>query len=123
MLQVDYFSVKSYGKATRSSGEVRLVKDLESSIRGEDVVLVEDIVDTGLTVSYLVRSLLTRQPRSLRVCALLSKPARREVEVAIDYLGFEVPDRFVVGYGLDYAESYRNLPFIGLLPEDRIDRG
>ncbi len=120
-LKVDYLSVKSYGNATTSSGRVQLVKDLESSIRGEDVVLVEDIVDTGLTVSYLVRSLLTRQPRSLRVCALLSKPARREVDVAIDYLGFEVPDRFVVGYGLDYAERYRNLPFIGLLPEDRTE--
>lgn len=120
MLKIDYISIKSYGNATRSSGEVRLVKDLEASIRGQDVVLVEDIVDTGLTISYLVRNLLNRQPRSLRVCALLSKPARRQVDVEIDYLGFEVPDRFIVGYGLDYSERYRNLRYVGVLPE--VDR-
>ncbi len=117
MLKIDHISVKSYGNASRSSGEVQLVKDLEASIRGQDVVLVEDIVDTGLTISYLVRNLLTRQPRSLSVCALLSKPARRKVNVEIDYLGFEVPDRFIVGYGLDYSERYRNLPYVGVLPE------
>ena len=115
MLKIDYISVKSYGHASRSSGEVQLLNDLESSIRGQDVVLVEDIVDTGLTISYLVRSLLTRQPRSLSVCALLSKPARRQVEVEINHLGFEVPDRFIVGYGLDYSERYRNLPYVGWL--------
>ncbi len=116
MLKIDYISVKSYGNASTSAGEVQLVKDLETSIRGQDVVLVEDIVDTGLTISYLVRNLMTRQPRSLSVCALLSKPARRKADVEIDYLGFEVPDRFIVGYGLDHAERYRNLPYVGVLP-------
>lgn len=115
MLKVDYISVTSYRDATESSGEVRLVKDLESSIQGQTVVLVEDIVETGLTVSYLVRNLMTHRPSSLRVCALLSKPSRRRTEVEIDYLGFDVPDRFVVGYGLDHAEKYRNLPYLGVL--------
>ena len=111
MLKVDYISVTSYGDATESSGEVRLVKDLESSIQGQTVVLVEDIVETGLTVSYL----MTLRPSSLRVCSLLSKPSRRRTEVEIDYLGFDVPDCFVVGYGLDHAEKYRNLPYVGVL--------
>ncbi len=117
MLKLDYISVKSYGDTTASSGEVRLVKDLESSIQGQDVVLVEDIVDTGLTVSYLVRNLMTRRPGSLRVCALLSKPSKRRTQIEIDYLGFDVPDRFVVGYGLDHAERYRNLPYVGVLSD------
>jgi len=114
-LQVDFIALSSYGSATETSGQVQLVKDLESSIDGEDVILVEDIVDTGLTLNYLVGNLKSRNPASLRVCALLSKPSRRKVEVHIDYLGFEVPDSFVVGYGLDFDQQYRNLPYIGVL--------
>ncbi len=114
-LGVDFISVSSYGNATKTSGQVQLIKDLESSIEGIDVILVEDIVDTGLTIKYLLRNLESRGPRSLKVCTLLSKPARREVEVPIDYIGFEIPDRFVVGYGLDYDQKYRNLPYIGVL--------
>ncbi len=114
-LKVDYISVSSYGAATKSSGQVQLIKDLESSIEGVDVIIVEDIIDTGLTVSYLIRNLASRGPNSIRVCSLLSKPSRREVEVPIDYIGFEIPDKFVVGYGLDFDQKYRNLPFIGVL--------
>ncbi len=114
-LKVDFISVSSYGDATRTSGQVQLIKDLESGIQGEDVILVEDIIDTGLTASYLLRNLQSRGPASLAFCSLLSKPSRREVEVPIEYCGFEIPDEFVVGYGLDYAQKYRNLPFIGVL--------
>lgn len=114
-LQVDFISVSSYGAATRTSGQVQLIKDLESSIQGEDVLLVEDIIDTGLTAEYLLRNLSTRRPRSIRFCSLLSKPSRRQVDIKIDYLGFEIPDDFVVGYGLDYNQQFRNLPFIGIL--------
>ncbi|HUV14244.1 MAG TPA: hypoxanthine phosphoribosyltransferase [Acidobacteriota bacterium] len=117
-LKVDFMSVASYGPATDSSGEVRLVKDLETSILGLDVILVEDIVDTGLTLDYLLRNLNTRRPSSLRVCSLLSKPDRRRVEVPIDYQGFEVPDQFVVGYGLDFNQQFRNLPHVALLNQD-----
>jgi hypoxanthine phosphoribosyltransferase len=113
--EIDFMEVSSYGAGTSSSGVVRILKDLEEDITGRHVLIVEDIVDTGLTLSYLERSLLTRKPASLEICALLTKPSRRRVELDIKYLGFEVPDEFVVGYGLDYAGAYRNLPDICVL--------
>jgi hypoxanthine phosphoribosyltransferase len=116
-LVVDFISVFSYGSSTKSSGDVQLIKDLETSVHGREVVLVEDIVDTGLTLDYLLRNLQSRRPSSIRVCSLLSKPARRKVSVPVDYLGFEIPDQFVVGYGLDYDQKFRNLPFLALLKE------
>ncbi len=112
---MDFIAVSSYGKGTRSSGEVRLLKDLDAGLAGRDVVIVEDIVDTGLTLTYLQDILRARAPRSLRTACLLSKPSRRTVSVHVDYVGFEIPDRFVIGYGLDYDERYRNLPYIGVL--------
>jgi hypoxanthine phosphoribosyltransferase len=112
---VDFMAVASYGKGKQSSGQVRLNKDLDSSIEGLDVILVEDILDTGLTLSYLVRILQQRRPRSLRVCCLLDKPSRRIKEVKAHYVGFQIPNEFVVGYGLDYAERYRNLKDICVL--------
>jgi hypoxanthine phosphoribosyltransferase len=113
---IDLMEVSSYGGATtETSGLVRILKDLSSSIAGKDVLIVEDIIDTGLTLNYLLRYLRGKNPRSLRICALLDKPARRLVEISIDYRGFEIPDEFVVGYGLDFREFYRNLPFIGVL--------
>ncbi|MGH2408027.1 MAG: hypoxanthine phosphoribosyltransferase [Candidatus Limnocylindrales bacterium] len=113
---IDLMEVSSYGgMATETSGLVRILKDLSSSIEGRDVLIVEDIIDTGLTLNYLVRYLRGKGPRTLRICTLLDKPARRLVEIPIDYRGFEIPDRFVVGYGLDYGEHYRNLPYIGVL--------
>lgn len=118
-VRVDFISVSSYGTATESSGQVQLLKDVESSIQDVDVVLVEGIVDTGLTVNYLVRNLRSRQPASLRICALLSKPSRRKVEVPIDYIGFEIPDQFVVGYGLDYEQKYRNLASVSVLGDGK----
>jgi hypoxanthine phosphoribosyltransferase len=114
-LRVDFVSADSYGTAAESSGKVEFAKDVESDIQGLDVILVEDIVDTGLTVDYLLQKFRDRDPASLHTCALLSKPSRRQVEVPIDYLGFEIPGRFVVGYGLDYDQKYRNLPFIAAL--------
>ena len=114
-LEMDFMAISSYGASTESSGVVRLVMDLKSSITGRDVLIVEDIVDTGRTLAYILDNLRTRRPADIKVCALLSKPSRREVQVELDYLGFEIPDKFVVGYGLDYAENYRNLPFIGVL--------
>jgi hypoxanthine phosphoribosyltransferase len=115
-VQIDLMEVSSYGgTATETSGLVRILKDLRESIEGKDVLIVEDIIDTGLTLNYLLRYLRGKNPRSLRVCALLDKPARRLVEIDIAYLGFSIPDRFVIGYGLDYGEYYRNLPFIGVL--------
>src|SRR5215210_4457935 len=115
-VQIDLMEVSSYGGAsTESSGLVRILKDLSSPISGKDVLIVEDIIDTGLTLNYLLRYLRGKNPRSLRICALLDKPARRLVEIPIDYRGFEIPDEFVVGYGLDFGEFYRNLPFIGVL--------
>ncbi len=115
-VRIDLMEVSSYGgSATESSGLVRILKDLSSSIDGRDVLIVEDIIDTGLTLNYLVRYLRGKNPRSLRICTLLDKPARRLVDIAIDYRGFTIPDQFVVGYGLDYGEFYRNLPFIGVL--------
>jgi hypoxanthine phosphoribosyltransferase len=115
-VQIDLMEVSSYGGAsTETSGLVRILKDLSSSISGKDVLIVEDIIDTGLTLNYLLRYLRGKNPRSLRICALLDKPARRLVEIPIDYRGFTIPDEFVIGYGLDFNEYYRNLPFIGVL--------
>jgi hypoxanthine phosphoribosyltransferase len=122
-VQIDLMEVSSYGgAATESSGLVRILKDLSSSIDGRHVLIVEDIIDTGLTLNYLVRYLRGKNPASLKICTLLDKPARRIVEIAIDYRGFEIPDRFVIGYGLDYGEAYRNLRFVGVLrPEVYLD--
>jgi hypoxanthine phosphoribosyltransferase len=114
-LEMDFIAISSYGDSTESSGVVRLMMDLKSNITGRDVLIVEDIVDSGRTLAYILDNLQTRRPADIKVCALLSKPSRREIQVEIDYLGFEIPDKFVVGYGLDYAENYRNLPFIGVL--------
>ena len=112
---IDFIAVSSYGTSTKSSGQVQLLKDLEESIEGRDVVIVEDIVDTGLTLSYLQDILRARSPRRLRTACLLSKPSRRKVAVNVEYIGFTIEDRFVVGYGLDYGEKYRNLPYIGVI--------
>lgn len=113
--EIDFMDISSYGSGTSSSGVVRILKDLEEDITGRRVLIVEDIIDTGLTLSYLLRSLQARKPASLDICSLLSKPSRRRVELDVKYLGFEVPDEFVVGYGLDYAGAYRNLPDICIL--------
>jgi hypoxanthine phosphoribosyltransferase len=113
--EVDFMAVASYGSATESSGVVRILKDLDAPIDGRDVVIVEDIVDSGLTLNYLLRNLKARGPASLEVCALLTKPERREVELVPRYVGFEIPNRFAVGYGLDYAEKFRNLPYVATL--------
>jgi hypoxanthine phosphoribosyltransferase len=115
--EVDFMAVASYGSATESSGVVRILKDLDAPIEGRDVLIVEDIVDSGLTLSYLLRNLEGRGPASLEVCALLTKPERREVELVPRYVGFEIPNRFAVGYGLDFAERYRNLPYVATLSE------
>jgi hypoxanthine phosphoribosyltransferase len=112
---IDFVAISSYGKSTRSSGEVRLLKDLDTGLEGRDVVIVEDIVDTGLTLTYLQDILRARGPRTLRTACLLSKPSRRKVDVTVDYVGFTIEDKFVVGYGLDYGEHYRNLPYIGVV--------
>jgi hypoxanthine phosphoribosyltransferase len=112
---IDFMACSSYGGGTTSTGEVRLSKDLDSGLEGRDVIIVEDIVDTGLTLHYLQEILLARGPRTLRTACLLSKPSRRKIDVKVDYVGFTIEDRFVVGYGLDYAEQYRNLPYIGVL--------
>lgn len=112
---LDFMSVSSYGNATSSSGRVRIVKDLDEPIEGQDVLVVEDIVDSGRTLSYLMEILKSRNPKSLKLCTLLDKPDRREAEVHVDYTGFQIPDAFVVGYGLDYQQKYRNLPFIGVV--------
>jgi hypoxanthine phosphoribosyltransferase len=114
-LSFDFIAVGSYGSLTRSSGEVRILKDLDESLEGKDVLLVEDIVDTGLTLHYLVQNLRARGPQSLRISALLNKPTRREIEVPVEYVGFDIPDEYVVGYGLDYDQRYRNLPHIHIL--------
>ena len=114
-VSLDFMAVSSYAKGTTSSGEVKMVKDLDSALDGRNVIIVEDIVDTGLTLSYLQQILRRRHPKSLRTACLLSKPSRRKVDVAVEYVGFTIEDRFVVGYGLDYAEGYRNLPYITVL--------
>ena len=113
--EVDFMAVASYGSATKSSGVVRILKDLDAVIEGRDVLIVEDIVDSGLTLRYLLRNLGARNPRSLEVCALLTKPARRKVDLPTRYVGFEIPNRFAIGYGLDHGERYRNLPFVAAL--------
>ncbi len=114
-LSVDFMAVSSYERGTHSTGVVRILKDLDRNIEGQHVVVVEDIIDTGLTLSYLLEALQARHPATLRVCALLDKRGRRRVDLQLDYVGFEIPDEFVVGYGLDYAGLYRNLPYIGVL--------
>jgi hypoxanthine phosphoribosyltransferase len=113
--EIDFMAISSYGAGTDSSGVVRILKDLDINIEGRDVLVVEDIIDSGLTLSYLMRNLESRQPASLEICALLTKPGRREIDVPVRYVGFEIPNRFVVGYGLDFAERYRNLPYVGVL--------
>jgi hypoxanthine phosphoribosyltransferase len=117
--EVDFMAVSSYGSATDSSGVVRILKDLDASIAGRDVLLVEDIVDSGLTLHYLLRNLRAREPRSLEVCALLTKPERRRVDLPIRYVGFEIPNRFAIGYGLDHGQRYRNLRFVAALQESK----
>ena len=121
--EVDFMAISSYGDSTDSSGIVRILKDLDINIEGRDVLVVEDIIDSGLTLSYLMRNLESREPASLEVCALMTKPARREIDVPVRYIGFEIPNRFVVGYGLDFGERYRNLPYVGVLNEELIPEG
>jgi hypoxanthine phosphoribosyltransferase len=121
--EVDFMAISSYGAQTDSSGVVRILKDLDINIEGRHVLVVEDIIDSGLTLSYLMRNLESREPASLEVCALLTKPARREIEVPVRWVGFEIPNRFVIGYGLDFAERYRNLPYVGVLSEELIPEG
>jgi len=117
-LAIDFIATSSYGQSTESSGVVRLLKDLETDIAGRHVLIVEDIIDSGLTLDYLRSQLQRRNPASLRICALLNKPDRRVADVPVDYLGFDIPNEFVVGYGLDYGERYRNLPYIGVLKKE-----
>ena len=121
--EIDFMAISSYGASTDSSGVVRILKDLDINIEGRDVLVVEDIIDSGLTLSYLMRNLEARGPASLEVCALLTKPARREIDVPVRYTGFEIPNRFVIGYGLDFAERYRNLPYVAVLSDDLIPEG
>ena len=121
--EVDFMAISSYGDATDSSGIVRILKDLDISIEGRDVLVVEDIIDSGLTLSYLLRNLDSREPTDIEICALLTKPDRREIEVPVKYVGFEIPNKFVIGYGLDFAERYRNLPYVGVLDARLIPEG
>ena len=121
--EVDFMAISSYGDSTDSSGIVRILKDLDINIEGRDVLVVEDIIDSGLTLSYLMRNLESREPASLEVCALLTKPARREIDVPVRWIGFEIPNKFVIGYGLDFAERYRNLPYVGVLSEELMPEG
>jgi len=116
--EIDFMAISSYGAATDSSGVVRILKDLDINIEGRHVLVVEDIIDSGLTLSYLLRNLESREPASLEICALLTKPDRREIDVPVRYVGFEIPNKFVIGYGLDFAERYRNLPYVGVLEQD-----
>lgn len=118
--QVDFMAVSSYGSATSSSGVVRILKDLDHSIEGQHVLIVEDIIDSGLTLQYLLRNLRSRKPASLEVCSLLTKPSRREVDLPIRYTGFQLPDRYAVGYGLDLDQRYRNLPYVAALTPDAV---
>ena len=118
--EVDFMAISSYGDSTDSSGIVRILKDLDINIEGRDVLVVEDIIDSGLTRSYLMRNLESREPASLEVCALMTKPDRREIDVPVRYIGFEIPNRFVVGYGLDFGERYRNLPYVAVLSDEFI---
>ena len=121
--EIDFMAISSYGDSTDSSGVVRILKDLDINIEGRDVLIVEDIIDSGLTLSYLMRNLEARGPASLETCSLLTKPERREADVPVRYIGFEIPNRFVIGYGLDFAERYRNLPYVGILDPDLIPAG
>ena len=121
--EIDFMAISSYGDSTDSSGVVRILKDLDINIDGRDVLVVEDIIDSGLTLSYLMRNLEAREPATLEICALLTKPERREIEVPVRYVGFEIPNRFVIGYGLDFAERYRNLPYVGVLHPDLMPEG
>jgi hypoxanthine phosphoribosyltransferase len=118
--EVDFMAISSYGASTDSSGVVRILKDLDINIEGRHVLVVEDIIDSGLTLSYLMRNLESREPETLEVCALLTKPDRREIDVPVRYVGFEIPNRFVIGYGLDFAERYRNLPYVAVLSDDAL---
>ena len=118
--EVDFMAISSYGDSTDSSGIVRILKDLDINIEGRDVLVVEDIIDSGLTLSYLMRNLESREPASLEVCALMTKPDRREIDIPVRYIGFEIPNRFVVGYGLDFGERYRNLPYVAVLSDEFI---
>jgi len=121
--EIDFMAISSYGAQTDSSGVVRILKDLDINIEGRNVLVVEDIIDSGLTLQYLMRNLEAREPASLEVCALLTKPDRREIDVPVRYIGFEIPNRFVVGYGLDFAERYRNLPYVGVLSSELVPEG
>ena len=121
--EIDFMAISSYGASTDSSGVVRILKDLDINIEGRDVLVVEDIIDSGLTLSYLIRNLEAREPASLEICALLTKPERREIDVPVKYIGFEIPNRFVIGYGLDFAERYRNLPYVGVLRPELMPEG
>src|SRR3954451_20460059 len=121
--EIDFMAISSYGAATDSSGVVRILKDLDINIDGRDVLVVEDIIDSGLTLSYLMRNLEAREPASLEICALLTKPERREIDVPVRYVGFEIPNRFVIGYGLDFDERYRTLPYVGVLRPDLMPEG
>ena len=116
--EVDFMAISSYGAGVDSSGVVRILKDLDVPIEGRNVLVVEDIIDSGLTLSYLLRNLEAREPASLEICALLTKPARREIDIECRYIGFEIPNRFVIGYGLDFAERYRNLPFVAVIRDE-----
>lgn len=117
-IEIDFISVSSYGLSTESSGVVRILKDLDVEIEGKNVIIVEDIIDTGLTLNYLMKNFETRKPKSIKICALLDKPERRKVDIKIDYRGFTIPDEFIVGYGIDYAEGYRNLPYVAALKKE-----
>jgi hypoxanthine phosphoribosyltransferase len=121
--EVDFMAISSYGASTDSSGVVRILKDLDINIEGRHVLVVEDIIDSGLTLSYLMRNLESREPATLEVCALLTKPQRREIEVPVRYVGFEIPNRFVIGYGLDFGERYRNLPYVAVLSDAVLPEG
>jgi hypoxanthine phosphoribosyltransferase len=118
--EVDFMAISSYGASTDSSGVVRILKDLDINIEGRDVLVVEDIIDSGLTLSYLIRNLESRNPASLEICTLLAKPDRREIDVHVRYTGFEIPNEFVIGYGLDFGERYRNLPYVAVLDPDAV---
>jgi hypoxanthine phosphoribosyltransferase len=121
--EIDFMAISSYGASTDSSGVVRILKDLDINIEGRHVLVIEDIIDSGLTLSYLIRNLESREPASLEVCALLTKPERREIDVDVRYTGFEIPNKFVIGYGLDFAERYRNLPYVGVLHDHLMPEG
>ena len=117
-VNINFIAVSSYGASAKSSGAVKIIKDLDSDVNGKHVLIVEDIVDTGLTLSYLKQLILSRGAKSVKICTIMNKPARRKVDIDIEYVGFEVPDEFVVGYGLDYCEKYRNLPYVGILKKE-----